>query len=76
MTNTGDTRSDEESADRAECEHERRERVWHPAARWQAIQETIRWAESQATARRNTPQACIERERRIRRQLREGQSLG
>jgi len=66
----------EDPADRAACEHEQRERVWHPAARWQVIQETIRWAESQATARRNTPRACIERERRLRLQLGEGQSLG
>jgi hypothetical protein len=76
MTNTGDTSSDEEPADRASREHERRERVWQPAARWQAIQETIRWAESQATARRNTPQSCIERERRLRCQFGEGESLG
>lgn len=44
-------------------EHEKRERAWTPAARWQAIQETIRWAEAQAKVRRNTPAACIERER-------------
>jgi hypothetical protein len=66
----------EEPADRAACEHERRERAWQPADRWQAIQETIRWAESQATARRNTPQSCIERERRLRLQLGEEQGLG
>jgi len=48
-------------------EQERRERAWTPAARWQAIQETIRWAEAQANARRNTPAACIARERRRRR---------
>ena len=68
--------SAEEPADRASREHERRERAWQPAARWQAIQETIRWAESQATARRNTPQSCIERERRLRLQLSEEQGLG
>ena len=66
----------EEPVDRAAREHERRERVWQPAARWQAIQETICWAESQATARRNTPQSCIERERRLKRQLGEAQRLG
>lgn len=64
--NSGGEDSVEARADRAGGEHERRERAWQPAARWQAIQETIRWAESQATARRNTPQACIERERRLR----------
>ena len=66
----------EEPADRAAREHERRERAWQPAARWQALQETIRWAESQAAVRCNTPRACIERERRLRRQLGEGQILG
>lgn len=66
----------EEPADHAVREHERRERAWQPVARWQALQETIRWAESQATARRNTPQSCIERERRLKRQLGEGQRLG
>lgn len=44
-------------------EHEKRERAWTPAARWRAIQETIAWAEAQATVKRNTPAACIERER-------------
>ena len=75
-TNGDGENSAEESADRAAREHERRERAWQPAARWHAIQETIRWAESQATARRNTPQSCIERERRIRIQFGEGQSPG
>ena len=72
MTNTTEGGSAEEPADRAACEHERRERAWPPAARWQAIQETIRWAESQATARRNTPQSCIERERRLRKETGSG----
>ena len=75
-TNADGENSAEDPADRAAGEHERRERAWQPAARWQALQETIRWAESQATARRNTPRACIERERRLKRQLEEGQSLG
>jgi len=52
--------------DLARREHERRERAWSPAARWQAILETIRWAEAQATVRRNTPAACITQERRRR----------
>ena len=75
-TNADGENSAEDPADRAAREHERRERAWQPAARWHAIQETIRWAESQATARRNTPRACIERERRLTLQLGEGQSLG
>jgi len=66
MTNANGQSSAEDPVDRAACEHNRRERAWLPAARWQALQETIRWAESQATARRNTPQSCIERERRLR----------
>jgi hypothetical protein len=44
-------------------EHDKRERAWTPAARWRAIQETIAWAEAQATVKRNTPAACIQRER-------------
>ena len=52
--------------DLARSEHERRERAWIPAARWQAIQETIQWAEAQANVRRNTPAACIAEERRKR----------
>jgi hypothetical protein len=52
--------------DLARREHDRRERAWIPSARWQAIQETIRWAEAQAHARRNTPAACIAEERRRR----------
>ena len=50
--------------DLAKREHDRRERAWSPAARWRAIQETIRWAEAQVGARRNTARACIEQERR------------
>ena len=46
-------------------EQARREKAWSPAARWQVLQETIRWAEMQYTARRNTPRACLERERRL-----------
>lgn len=48
---------------RVALEHERRERAWTPLARWNAIQDTIRWAEAQATVRRNTPRSCLERER-------------
>lgn len=52
--------------DLAGREHERRERAWTPAARWQAILETLSWAEAQATVRRNTPAACLRQERRRR----------
>lgn len=33
----------------------KRERSWNPATRWKVIQDTITWAEAQATARRNDP---------------------
>jgi len=46
-------------------EQGRRERVWSPADRWRVLQDTIRWAELQPTARRNTPRACLARERRL-----------
>lgn len=54
------------TADLTRREHDRRERAWNPAARWQAILETIRWAEAQTNGRRNTPAACIAEERRKR----------
>jgi hypothetical protein len=36
-------------------EETKRERCWNPQRRWQSLQETITWAEQQATVRRNTP---------------------
>ncbi|HEX5102857.1 MAG TPA: hypothetical protein VFV87_03550 [Pirellulaceae bacterium] len=44
-------------------EEAKRERNWNAAARWKVLQETIRWAELQQTARRNTPAACLARQR-------------
>ena len=41
-------------------EERKREAAWDPAQRWRVLQETITWADSQATARRNTPQKCLE----------------
>ena len=41
-------------------EERRREAAWDPAQRWRVLQQTITWAESQATVRRNTPQRCLE----------------
>jgi hypothetical protein len=55
-----------DSADLVRREQARRERAWDPAARWRAIQETITWAEAQATVRRNTPVACVAAEARKR----------
>lgn len=44
-------------------ESARREAAWSPKARWLAIQRTIFWAEAQSSVRRNTPAACLERQR-------------
>ena len=41
-------------------EERKREAAWDPARRWRVLQETITWADSQATVRRNTPQKCLE----------------
>ena len=46
------------------AEESKRDRCWDPAARWKVIQETITWAEAQTTVRRNTPRACLERQRK------------
>ncbi len=40
-------------------EERKREAAWDPAQRWHVLQQTITWAESQATVRRNTPQKCL-----------------
>ena len=41
-------------------EQHKREANWDPAQRWRVLQETITWAESQATLPRNTPQRCLQ----------------
>jgi hypothetical protein len=46
-----------------EAEEERRERNWDPAVRWRVLQETIAWAEAQATVRRNTKQSRLAEQR-------------
>jgi hypothetical protein len=63
MTQAANGEPLDDQVNRAALEHERRERAWTPLARWNAIQETIRWAEAQATVRRNMPRSCLERER-------------
>lgn len=45
-------------------EEEKRRRHCDPAERWRVIQQTIRWAEQQATVQRNTPEACLSEQRR------------
>ena len=47
------------------AEEAKRDAHWRPDARWRLIQETIGWAEQQATVRRNTPAACKAKERRL-----------
>jgi hypothetical protein len=46
-------------------EEHKRDNQWDPASRWRSIQETISWAEQQATVRRNTPEACRIAERQM-----------
>jgi hypothetical protein len=50
-------------------EEARRDRLWDPRRRWQALQDTISWAEAQAPVRRNTPAACVRIEQRRRETL-------
>ena len=45
-------------------EEEKRRRNLPDAERWRLIQQTIRWAEQQVTARRNTPEACLREQQR------------
>ncbi len=45
----------------------KRERAWDPALRWKVLQETITWAETQDTVRRNTPKAALAAQARLRR---------
>lgn len=46
------------------AEELRRERNWDPQQRWQVIQQTITWAEAQATVRRNTRETCLREQAR------------
>ena len=41
-------------------EEQKREANWDPVERWRVMQETITWAEAQATVRRNTRERCLE----------------
>ncbi len=42
-----------------ESESAKRLRNWDRVELWQVLQQTIAWAEQQATVRRNTPEACL-----------------
>ena len=44
-------------------EEQRRERNWDPAERWRILQETLSWAEAQATVRRNTKQSQLAKQK-------------
>ncbi len=50
--------------DSLNSESAKRLRNWDRAARWKVIQQTITWAEPQATLRRNTPAACLREQQR------------
>jgi hypothetical protein len=43
----------------------KRDRNWDPQQRWQVLQNTIAWAEAQATVRRNTKAACLANQARL-----------
>lgn len=58
-----------------ESESAKRLRNWNRAEQWQVLQETITWAEQQATVRRNTPTACVLEQRRKLSQMRDAVSL-
>ncbi len=45
-------------------EEAKRDRHWDAAERWRVIQQTVSWAERQATVQRNTPEACLREQRR------------
>ena len=62
----------ESLSDIKRAEEAKRERNWDPALRWKVIQETITWAEQQATVRRNTPAACLANQQRLLRSLEPG----
>jgi len=52
-------------SDLKQAEEAKRERNWDAAQRWKVLQDTITWAEQQATVRRNTPAACLANQQRI-----------
>jgi len=56
-----------------ENESAKRLRNWDRAARWQVLQQTITWAEQQATVGRNTPAACLREQQRKLSRSKEGQ---
>jgi hypothetical protein len=51
-------------------ESAKRLRNWDRAEQWRVLQQTIAWAERQATVRRNTPAACLREQQRKLAQMR------
>mgnify|MGYP001002758146 CR=1 FL=1 len=50
--------------DLKEKEELKRERHLTPLEKWRLILQSLRWAEAQATVRRNTPARCLEEQAR------------
>jgi hypothetical protein len=48
-----------DEAELKQSEENRRERHWDPLVRWHVLQQTITWADAQATAGRNTKRARL-----------------
>jgi hypothetical protein len=56
--------NDHDFAELLQREEQKRWRQWDAAERWRVIQQTITWAERQATVQRNTPSARLREQRR------------
>jgi hypothetical protein len=52
-----------------EREAAKRDRNWHPRLRWQVLQQTIAWVNSQSNVRRNTKEACLANQQRLLEQI-------
>ena len=50
-------------------EEARRDRNWDARERWSVILQTIEFAEAQQPIKRNSQEACLERQRRLNRAL-------
>lgn len=46
-----------------QAEEAKRDRAWDPAERWNALMDTIAWAEAQLPEPRNAPACCLRLER-------------
>jgi hypothetical protein len=45
-----------------QLEEQKRERCWDPRQRWQVLQQTIDWVDSQQPVPRNSRQGCLARQ--------------